>query len=55
MIPSRPTQNCQICGDKDIMRIMCERCRKWACEKPACMNLIRYARRCAVPAHMLSL
>ena len=50
----RPVENCQICGVKERMRLKCERCHKWACEQPECMQLIQHTRRCAVPTHMLS-
>ena len=50
----RPIQNCQVCGVKERMRLKCERCHKWACEKSDCLKLIQNPRRCAVPAHMLS-
>ena len=41
---------CDVCGVYSYLRASCERCKKWACEKEDCVEVIKEIRRCGVPA-----
>ena len=41
---------CHVCGVYSVLTASCGRCKKWACGKEDCVEVIRATERCGVPA-----